>query len=57
LDVVNYTSPAVVPLKDHIIIKKTADKSVPPPATDEKTEKRSPQGTARLIFLDQPDFM
>lgn len=57
LDVVNYTAPAVVPLKDHIIIRKTTDKSVPPPSTDEETEKRSPQGTSRFVFLDQPDFM
>jgi hypothetical protein len=57
LDVVSYASPDAVPLKERIIITKVTEQPVSAPAGDEETGKRSPQGTARLIFLDQPDFM
>jgi hypothetical protein len=57
LDVINYTSPAAVRVKDRIVIKKMTDKFSPPQSADEEAEKRSPQGTSRLIFLDQPNFM
>jgi hypothetical protein len=56
LDVISYTAPTVMPLKDRIIIKRMTDNITIPTATDEEIEKRSPQGTARLIFSQQPDF-
>ncbi len=56
LDAITYTSPSIVPLKDRIIINKTTDKT-PLLSIDEELLKISPQGTSRLIFVDQPDFM
>lgn len=57
LDLINYSSPVAVRLKDRIVIKKMTDKFSPPQSVDEEAEKRSPQGTSRIIFLDQPNFM
>lgn len=57
LDVVNYAPPASVLLKERIVIRKATDTVVPSPAITEGAEKSSPQGTARLIFLDQPNVM
>jgi hypothetical protein len=58
LDAVFYSAPTAVPLKERLIISRT--KSELPqkaPGEMERTEKSSPQGTARVIFIDQPDFM
>lgn len=56
LNVVGYESPAAGHLKENIVIKKMKDKFIAPSTVDKETEKISPQGTARLIFLQQPDF-
>ncbi len=56
LNIVRYESPAANHLKENIVIKKMTDKFIAPSTVDEDTEKISPQGTARLIFTEQPDF-
>jgi hypothetical protein len=56
LDIVRYESPTEGHLKENIVIKKMTDKFISPSAISKETEKISPQGTARLIFTEQPDF-
>ncbi len=56
MDIVRYETPAANHLKENIVIKKMTDKISIPSTIDKESEKISPQGTARLIFLEQPDF-
>jgi len=58
IDVVQYSAPTTVPLKDRVVILRGLNSpGILPTADKTLSEKRSPQGTARLVFLEQPDFM
>lgn len=58
LDEVVYQTVTAEPLKDRVVMTRTKGASMPPPTADKtQPEKRSPQGTARLLFLEHPDFM
>jgi hypothetical protein len=58
IDLVQYSTPTTVPLKDRVVIARGLSVPGTLPITDKTlSEKRSPQGTARLVFLEQPDFM
>lgn len=57
LDHVLYGPPAIVPLSDRIVISVSSASELTASPPHGAAEERSPQGTARLILTEQPDFM